>query len=246
MTVHEPAPPLLNRVQDILLHTEDIADFLQRFTADMTEHLSTQIDPVWCAVTLLREKRAGTAVSSNPDAKALDELQATFGDGPCLTAIRESALTHVRDTLDDGRWRDYLSVAAENGVRSALGVPFDVGDEPGTGAALDVYAAQPHSFSEATIERIRHEVQLASSALQLAVRMARHRETEENLRAAMASRTPIDLAVGIIMGQNRCTQDEAVEILKRASSHRNIKLRDLAVELVERANQRPADTHYET
>ena len=49
----------------------------------------------------------------------------------------------------------------------------------------------------------------------------------------MQHRTVIDLAVGIIMGQNRCgSQEEAVAILKTASNHRNMKLRDLAAELV--------------
>ena len=233
-------------VQDLLHHSEDITVFLREFAVELADRLSSDEERVACAVSLLREKRAGSAAASGPEAQALDEIQGRFVEGPCLTAISESTITHVADTHDDPRWPDYLSVAAEHGVRSILGVPFELGDEQGAGAALNVYSRRPGSFSEATIEMVRHEVHQASSALQLAVRLDRHREAEVNLHAAMASRTPIDLAVGIIMGQNRCTQDEAVEILKTASSHRNIKLRDLAVDLVERANQRPVSTHYET
>lgn len=233
-------------VQDLLHHSEDITVFLREFTVELSRILSTDDEPVSCAISLLREKHAGSAASSSPQAQALDEMQGRFLEGPCLTAISENTITHVADTLADPRWPDYLPVAAEHGVRSILGVPFELGGEPGAGAALNVYSSRPGNFSDATIEMVRHEVHQASSALQLAVRLDRHREAEVNLRAAMASRTPIDLAVGIIMGQNRCTQDEAVEILKTASSHRNIKLRDLAAGLVERANQRPADTHYET
>lgn len=245
MTENDPGSLRQGSVQDLLRHSEDITVFLKEFTVELSQALSTGDEPVSCAVSLLREKRAGSAASSSPRAQALDEMQGRFFEGPCLTAIHENTITHVADTLDDSRWPDYLPVAAEHGVRSILGVPFALGDEPGAGAALNVYSPYPGEFSDETIESVRHEVHHASSALQLAVRLARHRETEENLRAAMTSRTPIDLAVGLIMGQNRCTQHEAVEILKTASSHRNIKLRDLAVDLVERANQRPAETHYE-
>lgn len=245
MSVHESDSPPPSRVQDILAHTADISDFLREFATEMAKYLSSELDPAWCAVTLLREKRAGTMVSSAPQAQVLDELQTSYLDGPCLTAIRENSVCRVGDTRDDPRWPDYLPAAAERGVRSILGVAFEVGDEPGTGAALNIYSTQPHSFSDEITSTIRREVHQASSALQLAVRLTRHQETEANLRAAMASRTPIDLAVGIIMGQNRCTQAEAVEILKRASNHRNIKMRDLAEDIVGRTNRRPAQTHYD-
>ena len=245
MPVHESDSPPLSRVQDILAHTADITDFLRQFTTEIAEFLSTELDPVWCAVTLLREKRTGTMVSSDPDAQVLDELQTSFLDGPCLTAIRENTVCRVGDTHDDPRWPDYLPAAAQRGVRSILGVAFEVGDEPGTGAALNIYSTQPHSFSDEITSTIRREVHQASSALQLAVRLTRRQETEANLRAAMVSRTPINLAVGIIMGQNQCTQEEAVEILKRASNHRNIKMRDLAEDIVGRTNRQPAKTHYD-
>jgi AmiR/NasT family two-component response regulator len=61
----------------------------------------------------------------------------------------------------------------------------------------------------------------------------------------MASRTTIDLAVGIVMGRNRCTQEQAFEILRAASSHRNVKLRDLAAELVATVGKGPATTHFD-
>ena len=73
-----------------------------------------------------------------------------------------------------------------------------------------------------------------------------HSDTARDLRAAMESRTVIDLAVGILMGRNRCGQEEAVEILKRASNHRNVKLRDLAAELVASVSTAPSTTSFET
>ncbi|MBG6216013.1 AmiR/NasT family two-component response regulator [Arthrobacter sp. CAN_A6] len=60
----------------------------------------------------------------------------------------------------------------------------------------------------------------------------------------MESRTNIDIAVGIVVAQNRCTPQEAIEILQRASNGQNIKLRALAEQLVASIGTTPAKTHF--
>ena len=135
------------------------------------------------------------------------------------------------------------TAAAEAGVLSALGVPFELKGEAAAG--LNVYADRPYAYDQATLEVVQRQVAAVSSTLRLAVRLARHHYTEADLKAAMASRTTIDLAVGIIMGQNRCPQEKAFEILRAASSHRNIKLRDLAADLVATVGKGPASTHFD-
>ncbi|WP_253905045.1 ANTAR domain-containing protein [Arthrobacter sp. H14] len=60
----------------------------------------------------------------------------------------------------------------------------------------------------------------------------------------MKTRTTIDLAVGIIMGQSRCSQDEAFALLRSASSTRNIKLREVAAGIVASTGSPPASTHF--
>jgi AmiR/NasT family two-component response regulator len=55
----------------------------------------------------------------------------------------------------------------------------------------------------------------------------------------------IDVAVGIIMAQNRCSQAEAFELLKSASSARNVKLHVVASGVVESLGQGPTRTHFE-
>jgi AmiR/NasT family two-component response regulator len=61
----------------------------------------------------------------------------------------------------------------------------------------------------------------------------------------MEHRTTIDLACGVIMAQNRCSQEEAMALLTKASSHRNQKLRDLAADILGRVNNGPVTTHFE-
>ncbi len=234
----------LSTMQLLLLESEDISDFLRDFTRLLAGQLSLGGPDRWCAVTLLRDRRAATAVSSDAQSRALDDLQNRFSDGPCMTAIRENTVIRAGDLREDGRWPEYAAAAVDQGVRAVLGVPFDLDEDAQAG--LNVYSATPHDFDATTVDSIVLEVEQASNALRLAIRMARDRESHRDLRAAMEHRTVIDLAVGIIMGQNRCSQDEAVALLKSASNHRNLKLRELAAELVASVGSGPVTSFFET
>jgi AmiR/NasT family two-component response regulator len=81
--------------------------------------------------------------------------------------------------------------------------------------------------------------------LRLAVRFAVHKDSANNLRAAMESRTIIDIAVGVVMAQSRCSQEDAVRILTEASSNRNVKLRDIAKSVVDSVDAAGTLTHFE-
>jgi AmiR/NasT family two-component response regulator len=61
----------------------------------------------------------------------------------------------------------------------------------------------------------------------------------------MQNRTVIDLACGVIMAQNRCSQEEAMALLMQASSNRNQKLRVLAAEVLGRVSSGSVTTHFD-
>src|SRR5699024_4549543 len=97
----------LSTMQSLLLESEDITEFLRDFTELLARQLSLRGPDRWCAVTLLRDRRAATAVSSDAQGRALDDLQNRFTDGPCMTAIRENTVIRAGDLREDGRWPDY-------------------------------------------------------------------------------------------------------------------------------------------
>ena len=74
----------------------------------------------------------------------------------------------------------------------------------------------------------------------VAVRLARQSTEVAHLQQALVSRSTIDQALGVLMGQNRCSRDEAFGILRRASQNRNIKLRDVAAAVIDRYTGHPA------
>jgi AmiR/NasT family two-component response regulator len=54
----------------------------------------------------------------------------------------------------------------------------------------------------------------------------------------MVSRSTIEQAKGIIMSAMGCDPDEAMQVIIRQSQEQNIKVRDLAAELVRNAQRR--------
>ena len=54
----------------------------------------------------------------------------------------------------------------------------------------------------------------------------------EQLHIAIASRSEIEQAKGILMARSHCDADGAFDILRRASQRQNVKLRDIAHTIV--------------
>ncbi|WP_231554428.1 GAF and ANTAR domain-containing protein [Arthrobacter sp. L77] len=235
-------PGVPGLLQDMVLHSDDVEEFLTKLVTVAGRSLSAD-DEVLCGVTLLRARTRTTVASNGPHAQKLDEVQYEYDDGPCLRAAREGAVQYVRDFDAEERFPEYSRAIAGHGVRSALGVPIPL--EGDATAALNFYSPLVDAFSEEAIAAARHFAEEVSASLRLAVRIAELTESSADMRAAMQSRTTIDLAVGVIMGQNRCSQDAAMSILKAASSARNIKLRDVAASVLESLGQGPVRLHFQ-
>lgn len=219
-------------------------DFLDELACYAAAKLSTADAEVFCRITLLRHGSAGTVASSGEKALKLDELQYQLDEGPCLTASRRQLLVHIPDLAGDETFPDYNAVAMANGIRSILAVPFNFPDSK-VRAGLNLYSEKSHAFDGDSVTRAEGFVAQASKGLRLAVLLSQHSQTAENLKLAMTSRTDIDMAVGVIIAQNRCTQQEGFDLIRSASNNRNVKLRDVAAAIVRSAGGGETTTHFE-
>jgi transcriptional regulator with GAF, ATPase, and Fis domain len=224
-----------HELQQLLLDTEDFTEFLNELSRYAVE---TVAPAMACGLTMQRDSKFVTVASSDDFARCLDEVQYSHDKGPCLTALRTATTVIVTDLATDDRWsEDYQADAFAHGLAASISVPLDAGAE--LRGALNLYATQPHVFDTTAQHQAESLAEEASRALRLALRLSDQIQLTRNLETAMASRSVIDQTLGIIMAQNRCTADEAFTILRRASNHRNIKLRDLAQEITTRINGQP-------
>lgn len=216
-------------LQEALLESDDLQAFLGRLTETVVGLLAPR-GADYCSVTLERRRRGATIASSHPEASRWDELQYAADDGPCLEAARTGSAVSSADLWSEHRWPAFVSQLGDRGPRSLMAAPIPL--EGGAHGALNCYSTRRDAFAVTDREELSAVASEASGALRIALRLAAESELSSDLMAALDSRTAINLALGIVMGQSRCTQREAKEILVQASNHRNRKLREVAFEIV--------------
>ncbi|MDP9890460.1 GAF domain-containing protein [Pseudarthrobacter enclensis] len=180
---------IAEQLQDMVLESAEVANMLD----ELVKHAAATLAPghaVLCGITLVRKKLRATVATSAPQVKAVDELQYNFGDGPCLTALREEVTVYVPDLDRERRWPRYCAVAWSEGIGSILSIPLPLDND--AGAAINLYAADREAFTDDDIASTQTYGAQASKSLRLAVRIAQLLSAQQNLEAAMRSCTIID------------------------------------------------------
>lgn len=227
------ASPTHEQLQDLLLESPGFTEFLLSLTTLSATRLGGP-QPMLCAITVERDGSPATVSSSSEEAKRLDEKQYAFDDGPCLTALRHGRTVHVTDVRTDDRWEHYASAVSGEGISSVLAVP--IATDPGSAAALNCYARTNGVFDSQTVANVERHAASVSRILRLALRVHPPEIYPEHLRSALKSRAIIDAAVALIMVQNRCSREQAMELLHSAARTTDTKLHAIAADLLKGAS----------
>ena len=182
------------------------------------------------SITLIRGEKAFTAAYDGQMALDADELQYERGYGPCIDAGLAGQVLRIDDMAREERWPDYTRHAADHGICSSLSVPLPF--QSVTIGALNTYASRSHAFTEEDQILAEEVASWVASAIGNAEAAARTSDELAHLRIAMKSRAVIEQAKGILMERYKITEDRAFAVLTRASQQSNIKLREVADELV--------------
>lgn len=158
-------------------------------------------------------------------ASRADELQYELDEGPCVEAADEAEWYRSGDVATDERWPAWGPAAAAVGVGSMLSVRLLVDGR--SFGALNFYAATAGEFSD------RADVDLALLyATHVAIALSSVHELS-GLETAVQSRHLIGMAQGILMERFGLDADRSFELLRRYSNDLNVKLHDLARQVVD-------------
>jgi GAF domain-containing protein len=228
---------VLAQLATIVLAEETLDSVLSK-VAELTKQVISAADEV--SVTLVRKGRAETAAYTGIMAMQADERQYGLDGGPCLDAGRGGEIMIIGDMRNETRWPEYAPQAAQIGILSSLSVPLPIQED--LIGALNVYSTKPDAFDEEDVRAGEAFAAFAAVAVRNADTFASTAETAENLRIAMASRATIEQAKGILMAGGAPSPEQAFDMLVRVSQRENRKLRDVAIELVERVKTRQPGT----
>jgi GAF domain-containing protein len=234
-TPREPSDAL-RALYELLLTAPEVEALL----GEIAGLAATIVEPaVSCGITVHYGGEPMTVASSDERASLIDEEQYVVGEGPCLEALRTGRPVVVADQTTDLRWGEYAPRARERGVRSSLSLPLLV-DGRSLGA-INLYSdTRPDAFGEPGIrQRAADFADRASVALTVTIRRHEQDRTARQLEEAMASRTLINQAIGVIMAEQHCDAHVAFDLLRRQSQARNRKLREVAEDLITRVSGAP-------
>lgn len=187
------------------------------------------VDCRWASVTVIDEGTPLTVSYRGGPALAADEAQYNGNGGPCTEAARTLRAVAVEDVAADSRWPRFSEAAAAAGVATALAVPFIADGSPV--GAVNLYSDRAHAFGPEARAAAEEVASHAGVAIGNVLRRADREVDLANLRTALTTRDVIGQAKGILMHARRVTDDEAFDLLRRASQDRNVKLREVAAEV---------------
>lgn len=234
----DEATAALTMLRDGFSGGEPLDEVLQR----LAETATRAIQDADAVTVTVNPQQPRTAAASDTALVEIDEKQYGANRGPCLEAAR--TLQAVRAVVGDNKnaWPEFETAAEQHGVRAYLSVPIvlpasDHSDATHMGS-LNIYSYTATAFDPFDEGLMRLFTTAASAAIDNAHRWQRSREQIAQLETALVSRAVIEQAKGVLMAVHSCTADEAFAMLVQQSQHKNVKLRDVAKDLLDSVSPR--------
>lgn len=172
---------------------------------------------------IIGRKRVTSDAASSELPRVVDDLQESFGQGPCLDAAYEQETVRVSDMATETRWPLFTAAALEAGAAGMM--CFQLYVENDNLGALNLFSRTGGAFDD---ESEHVGLMFAAHA---AIAYAASRSVASAQRKSATGQL-IGQAQGILMERHKLTSDHAFAVLVRVSQQRNVKLRDVADELV--------------
>jgi GAF domain-containing protein len=226
----------LAELAELLLDTDSFQTVMQQ----LVEKARRLVPGVLTAgITVAAGGRIITVASTDALGRLLDERQYDLDEGPCLESMRTDTVVDAPDMSTETRWGVYPAQVRAHGVESTHSIPLTAGTR--IVGVLNLYADRTHAFdSEPVRDAARQLATLITVAITATLRNYGDITVTDQLQEALQSRSVIDQAIGILVGTQHCTPAEAFAILRGASQTRNIRLHQIAQDLVDRSTRRPS------
>jgi GAF domain-containing protein len=183
-----------------------------------------------CGITYVARYGVLTVASSDERANAVDEIQYSTDEGPCLEALRTRTVVRVEDQRADTRWRAYRELAVAAGVRSSLSLPLIVDDR--AAGALNVYSTQVGPLPADQEAAAMLAASQVTGVLQAVRRLASGLLADPHAARSVQARHELDIAVGILTVQHSCSDTDARTMLTEQAKDRGVSVAQFAAELI--------------
>jgi hypothetical protein len=219
----------LNELAEAVASTAHALESPDRLDEVLTAILGASLDALkgfdHAGVLLSANGTVAARVATSDLAAGLDRAQVAEKQGPALEVIGGSSTLLVPDLRREERWSRYASVAARLGAVTQLSARLQF-NRTATLGSLNLYATEevvPEDEGESLAEVFAAQAAVAVGGATMVT----------GLTEGLESRKLIGQATGILMERFRIDETHAFAYLRRESSHRNVKLREIAAEVTQ-------------
>jgi hypothetical protein len=184
----------------------------------------------YASVTAARDGAYATVATTGDLATAVDQAQYEDDDGPCLRSLEENAPVGVREIATTIRWPGFRQAALAMGLRASVSIPLFSGSGD-TIAALNLYGRDTAAMAPlmAGISAIFDpDLPLPADRDDLQPLDAGGEELLTGFAEALAARSTIQLAMGIIMGHTGTPAKDAYIDLRLRAADADVPLLTVA------------------
>jgi hypothetical protein len=187
----------------------------------------------------------GTLAATDGPATAMEDLQRTLGEGPCLNAFRERRPVLEHDLAHaTARWPGFAPAAAEAGIAAIFAFPLQIGAI--RLGALDLYRDTPGLLDSLQLAEALDYADAATTILLDLQYQAAPGGLHPQLAMAVDNHRAIHQATGIITVQASVRMNEALLLLRARAYAEERPLLELAEDVVARkVTFHPEDDHHE-
>jgi len=212
---------------DNLVADFDVVDLLTSLCDSCVESLD-----VFAAGVMIADPggRLQVLASSSNAMRTLELLQLQSDEGPCVDAYRRGAPVVVEDlSAQAGRWRRFAPEALAAGIRSTHSLPMRLRGQ--TVGALNLFRVATGSLGD-DVEAAQALADVATIAILQHRGAVNARELNDQLNHALNSRIVIEQAKGRVAEAANLDMDRSFERLRRHARRHNLRLADLAEDVV--------------
>jgi GAF domain-containing protein len=182
-----------------------------------------------------RDQELRNLATSDPRAALLEDLQAEYGEGPCVDAFDDKQPVAADDLGHEDRWPAFAPAAARH-LLAVLASPIPYSDQ--AVGVVAVFAADPHAWTEAEHEAIVAFTDLVALLILNAMEASERGRLAGELQLALSSRVVIEQAKGVLVGRHGLTTRQAFERLRRQARDQRRPLTEVARGVVSAAEHR--------
>jgi hypothetical protein len=177
----------------------------------------------------------GNVCTSDSAAEAVEEVQYTLGEGPCVDASRTKRPVLVPDLADAGivRWHEFREAARASGFQAVFGFPLLV-DESVCIGALNLYNNEPGDLNHEQLADAAVVARVASRVVLGWQSVAGPGSLAWQLEQVPVHRAIVHQAAGMVSAQISVSVDDSLVLIRAYAFAEDQPITEVAAAVVER------------